>query len=61
MICSVEEAAQTLRTTPRRIRRMCETGQLSALKCGRAWLVEIGADPDRRRDDRKTDHRDVVR
>lgn len=55
---TAEEAAEELRTTPRRIRQMCESGQLKALKTGRSWLVELGRPP---RNDYAERGRDKVR
>lgn len=57
MLCSVEEAAQELHTSERRIREMCAHGRLKAVRLGRGWIVEVGADPNRRRDDQKSKER----
>lgn len=37
---SVEELAEAVSLTPRRIRQMCAAGEVQAQKVGRDWVVE---------------------
>jgi excisionase family DNA binding protein len=40
---TVIEAAAQLGVTPRRIRQLCEAGELQAQKAGRDWLIDRAA------------------
>lgn len=37
---TVEEAARALRVHPRTIRRICERGELRAIRVGRQWRID---------------------
>ncbi len=39
MLIGSQEAAERLRISQRRIRRLCQTGQIPAQKIGRDWLI----------------------
>lgn len=37
---SVEELAEAVSLTPRRVRQMCAAGEVQAQKVGRDWIIE---------------------
>ena len=37
---SVEELAEAVSLTPRRVRQMCTAGEVQARKVGRDWIIE---------------------
>jgi excisionase family DNA binding protein len=39
---SVEELAEAVSLTPRRIRQMCAAGEIQAQKVGRDWVIPDG-------------------
>jgi len=42
-LLTVDDAAQRLNATPRTVRNWCESGQLTAQKVGRDWIIDAAA------------------
>jgi excisionase family DNA binding protein len=55
---TVPEAAEELQVPERRIREMCKSGRLDAVKNGKSWLIQLGRP---QKDTRSTSGRDVMR
>jgi len=55
---TVPEAAEELQVPERRIREMCKSGRLDAVKNGRSWLIQLGRP---QKGNRATSGRDIMR